>query len=107
MLENLGFLVLMTRSGDYDLATNEQNRKKADIEKRCSMIEGSLLYVSVHINEYHDSSVRGAQVFYSNQNINNKYNNQNNNKFNGKNNFQKNGAAPAPQQNNPYSGKDH
>lgn len=72
MLENLGFSVLMTRSGDYDLATNEQNRKKADIEKRCSMIEGSLLYVSVHINEYHDSSVRGAQVFYSNQNINNK-----------------------------------
>jgi len=42
-----------------------------------------------------------TQVFNpQNSALNKKNNNQNNNKFNGKNNFQKNGAAPAPQQNN-------
>lgn len=72
ILENLGFVTKMTRSGDYDLAENEQNRKRSDIDKRCSMINGSLLYISVHVNEYHDESARGAQVFYSDKNINNK-----------------------------------
>lgn len=72
LLENLGFVTKMTRSGDYDLAENEQNRKRADIEKRCSMINKSLLYISIHVNEYHNESASGAQVFYSNKNINNK-----------------------------------
>lgn len=72
ILESFGFVVKLTRSGDYDLATNDSNRKREDIEKRCSLIDGSLLYISIHINEYPDKSVRGAQVFYSTKNEKNK-----------------------------------
>lgn len=68
MLEKLGFVVELTRSGDYDLATDESNRKRVDIEKRCKLIEGCMLFISIHVNEFSDKSVRGAQVFYSNNN---------------------------------------
>lgn len=67
-LEMLGFIVQMTRSGDYDLASDPDNRKRSDILKRCELMDGSLLYMSIHVNEYSDKSVRGAQVFYGNDN---------------------------------------
>ncbi|MCK9536473.1 MAG: N-acetylmuramoyl-L-alanine amidase [Bacilli bacterium] len=66
-LENSGFQVKMTRSGDYDLAPNSSNnRKRDDIHKRCSLINNSdcLLFVSVHANKFSDKRIYGAQVFY-------------------------------------------
>jgi len=69
-LENAGFLVKMTRYGDYDLApTYSKNRKRDDIYKRCSLINNTncLLYISIHANKFPDKNVHGAQVFYNNQ----------------------------------------
>lgn len=67
IVELAGGQVLMTREGDYDLASNEaNNRKKEDLTKRVELIEENdvALFVSVHMNKYGNSQVRGAQVFY-------------------------------------------
>ena len=67
-LINLGYIVEMTRIGDYDLATNEsKNRKKDDIIKRCELMNKGDLFVSIHCNAYPDAKVFGAQVFYSDE----------------------------------------
>lgn len=66
-LEQAGYEVLMTRTGDYDLAgEGSLNRKRDDIHKRTEMINSSrcLLYVSIHANKFADPNVYGAQVFY-------------------------------------------
>ena len=70
-LENSGYNVKMTRTGDYDLACkNSDNRKSEDINKRVEIIneENVILYISIHCNKFNDSNIRGAQTFY---NINN------------------------------------
>ncbi|HHZ17950.1 MAG TPA: N-acetylmuramoyl-L-alanine amidase CwlD [Acholeplasmataceae bacterium] len=67
-LENAGFRVKMTRTGDYDLApANSHNRKRDDIHRRCDLIDASdcLFYLSIHANKFFAPSVRGAQVFYN------------------------------------------
>lgn len=64
-LVNLGYVVELTRVGDYDLAPSQsKNRKRDDIKKRCEIMENSLLYVSIHANSY-PGKVRGAQTFYN------------------------------------------
>lgn len=66
-LENAGFGVIMTRSGDYDLAPlGSKNKKRDDIYKRCDLINNSdcTLYLSIHANKFFDSRVYGAQVFF-------------------------------------------
>ena len=65
-LINLGYIVEMTRVGDYDLASKySKNRKKDDIIKRCEMMNQGDVFVSIHCNSYPDSRISGAQVFYS------------------------------------------
>ena len=67
-LENCGYNVVLTRSGDYDLASKgSNNRKKEDISKRVDIInnENTILFISIHCNIYSDESIRGAQTFYN------------------------------------------
>ena len=74
-LELNGYYPLMTRSGDYDLASyNSINRKREDIIKRTDMINNSncKLAISIHANAYPSSKEKGAQVFYNNKNDNSK-----------------------------------
>lgn len=62
-----GANVLMTREDDRDLAEEDsENRKRDDMKKRVEFIECGFcdMFVSIHLNAYPDSSVRGAQVFY-------------------------------------------
>jgi len=70
LLSQAGYNVILTRNGDYDLASpGSKNRKREDIHKRVAMINNSncLLYVSIHANIYPSSQVFGAQVFYNNK----------------------------------------
>lgn len=67
-LERSGYSVVMTRSnndGLYD--SSASNKKRSDMEKRRQIIERAKpdLVVSIHQNYYPLSSVKGAQVFYS------------------------------------------
>lgn len=65
ILINLGYNVLLTRIGDYDLANdNSKNRKRDDIIRRCEMINQADIFVSIHCNAYPDNSISGAQVFF-------------------------------------------
>jgi N-acetylmuramoyl-L-alanine amidase len=66
-LKQAGYNVLLTRTGDYDLAPeSSENRKREDIYKRVAMINSSncLLYVSLHLNKFSSPMIYGAQVFY-------------------------------------------
>lgn len=64
-LVNLGWVVELTRIGDYDLSSNKsENRKREDILKRCEIMSEGLLFVSIHCNSY-QGNVRGAQTFYT------------------------------------------
>ena len=63
--------VIMTREGDYDLASPDASRrKKSDFDNRIKLINDSQadLYISVHINYLDDYSYSGAQVFYEGDN---------------------------------------
>lgn len=62
-----GYEVVMTREDGEGLYTeNDVNKKAADMNRRCEIIEGSgaKLTVSIHQNSYTDADVSGAQVFY-------------------------------------------
>ncbi len=64
-LETMGYVVKVTRAGDYDLANKSStNHKRDDLDKRCELLNKSNLFVSIHTNEYTDSNTKGAQVFY-------------------------------------------
>lgn len=74
-LENSGYNVILTRYGDYDLASkNSNNRKSEDINNRLKIInkENTLLFISIHCNIYSDKKIRGAQTFYNASNESNK-----------------------------------
>lgn len=74
-LENVGYKVLLTRYGDYDLASKDaKSRKKEDIEERVRFInrEKTILYVSIHCNIYKSNKIFGAQTFYNPNNPNSK-----------------------------------
>lgn len=66
--EASGFRVVMTRESDialYDDAAT--NKKRSDLQNRKRMTEKipSALFISVHMNKFEQSSVRGAQTFYA------------------------------------------
>lgn len=66
-LESGGYKVIMTRTDDNGLySENDKNKKSADMRARCKIINESDadLVVSVHQNSYTNSRVRGAQMFY-------------------------------------------
>ena len=72
LLEELvtdGAYVLMSRTSDYDLSSMYMlNRKREDLKKRVKYINQSKpdLFISIHLNTYPSSSVKGGQVFYQN-----------------------------------------
>ena len=66
-LAKYGASVVLTRDGDYDLASkNAVNRKKEDLKARMELIEkhGADLFISIHANSFGSSQVRGMQLFY-------------------------------------------
>lgn len=70
-LQSMGYIVEMTRLGDYDLASPKAKiRKIEDLNKRCEVINKNKLFISIHVNHFDMQSVSGAQVFC----INNKQN---------------------------------
>ena len=70
-LEQKNIIVLLTRDGDYDLASPEVNRrKKSDFNHRIRRINesGANYYISIHLNYLEDKSYSGPQVFYTKEN---------------------------------------
>ncbi|MFC7678115.1 N-acetylmuramoyl-L-alanine amidase CwlD [Paenibacillus sp. GCM10028914] len=69
-LQQAGALVVMTREGDYDLASTEtkgySKRKTEDLKKRVRLIEDSRadMFVSIHLNSIPSNRWSGAQTFY-------------------------------------------
>ncbi|WP_337553248.1 N-acetylmuramoyl-L-alanine amidase [Massilicoli timonensis] len=66
-LREKGAGVVMTRTGDYDLASESAtSRKKEDMRKRVEMINQNRidLFISIHLNAYPSADVHGVQIFY-------------------------------------------
>lgn len=78
VLQLYGFNVIMTRTEDkmtYDRSYDTQREKKvSDIHNRFKIIEEhpEAIFVSVHQNNFYDSSQNGTQVFYSKNNLKSK-----------------------------------
>lgn len=78
VLQLYGFNVIMTRTEDtmtYDGNFDTQREKKvSDIRNRFKIIEEhpDAIFVSVHQNNFYDSSQSGTQVFYSKNNFKSK-----------------------------------
>ncbi len=66
LLEDEGYKVIMTREEDSDTCTGDYS-KVEDLENRVDIIRdsGAEIVVSIHQNSFPDSTVKGAQVFYS------------------------------------------
>lgn len=67
MLESKGYTVVMTRDADQGLYDGDATNKKiSDMKKRVELInkQQPSLVISIHQNSYHESSIKGAQVFY-------------------------------------------
>jgi N-acetylmuramoyl-L-alanine amidase len=67
MLEAADVKVILTRDTDEGLyRETDTNKKRADMEARCRLIEEAepKLTISIHQNSYHEEYVKGAQVFY-------------------------------------------
>jgi N-acetylmuramoyl-L-alanine amidase len=67
LLEDAGIRVVMTRTDDNGLyQESDINKKVADLEKRCAIINdsGADIVVSIHQNSYQSAAVKGAQMFY-------------------------------------------
>lgn len=66
--------VIMTRNDKNSLSTSETNNKRDDLNKRTHIRENSNadLFISIHLNHFSESKYRGAQVFYSENNPENK-----------------------------------
>lgn len=70
ILSIMGYKTVMIRKTDTDLHTSGgsiRERKISDIRNRFAIMNqgGNCLYVSIHQNNFSDSSVCGAQIFYS------------------------------------------
>lgn len=69
-LQQAGALVVLTREGDYDLASPEtkgySKRKTEDLKNRVRFIEEKQadLFVSIHLNSIPSNRWSGAQTFY-------------------------------------------
>ncbi len=65
-----GYQVVMTRSEDISLHDEEKKtvreQKNSDLKKRAAIAneQKAGLFVSIHMNKYESSEVKGAQVFY-------------------------------------------
>lgn len=72
-LEELGATVYYTRTGDYDLSSTKNGRKKSDLSNRVKLINDSKsdLYLSIHVNSEATGKWYGPQVFYTLKNDNN------------------------------------
>lgn len=70
-LQQAGALVVMTREGDYDLASGDANayskRKTEDLKRRVALIKESnpAAFVSIHMNSIPSEKWSGAQTFYN------------------------------------------
>lgn len=65
----------MTRKRDIDLSSiYDSAKKRGDLYRRLLLIKEkkSDLYISIHINWYQDTSLKGAEVLYNTINQNNK-----------------------------------
>ena len=70
-----GAIVYMTRKRDIDLSSiYDSAKKRGDLYRRLLMIKEkkSDLYISIHINWYDDTTLKGAEVLYNEINENNK-----------------------------------
>ena len=70
-LQQYGAKVILTRDGDYDLASKHAtNRKKEDFNQRMKLIQDNNadLLISIHANSFASSSVSGIQLFYQENN---------------------------------------
>lgn len=59
--------VILTREDDTGhYSESDSNKKMADMQGRCQIVEAAEadILVSIHQNSYHSASVKGAQVFY-------------------------------------------
>lgn len=66
-LEANDVTVYLTRETDDGLySESDGNKKRADMDRRCELIEsiGPEIVVSIHQNSYNNSTVCGPQVFY-------------------------------------------
>ncbi len=78
VLSALGYKTKLIRNSDTDLHTSGNSireRKVSDIRNRFDIMKksGNSLYISVHQNKFSDSSVCGAQTFYSPNNDESKF----------------------------------
>ncbi|WP_334109445.1 N-acetylmuramoyl-L-alanine amidase family protein [Thermodesulfitimonas autotrophica] len=70
-LENAGATVIMTRTGDYDLAPPEIKslaaRKRYDLRARVDLANraGADIFLSIHVNTSRDPGKAGVHVYYS------------------------------------------
>ena len=74
-LEKNGATVFLTRIGDYDLSENNaRNHKRNDLTARARLINESNcdMYISIHLNSDSSPTWNGAQIFYTDNNDNNK-----------------------------------
>lgn len=70
-LSDFGFKVILTRTSSDGLYSNSSiNKKRDDMEKRAEIIDSNNcdMVVSIHMNYFPDSSVHGAQTFYTTKN---------------------------------------
>ena len=69
-----GAIVYLTRNDDYDLAhENVKYRKRSDLTNRAKLINNSDsdIYLSIHLNSSTNSTWRGIQIYYDDNNKNN------------------------------------
>ena len=67
LLIDNGVYVLISRTSDYDLSSvYDKNKKRSDLLKRVNLINSSKadLFISIHLNAYPSSNVKGGQVFF-------------------------------------------
>lgn len=70
LLEKKGYQIVMTRETDTGLyAEGDSNKKRADMNKRVSVINesGASIAISIHQNSFSQESSHGVQVFYHQQ----------------------------------------
>ncbi len=71
-LTDNGYRVVMTRYEDVSLheedKTTVRSQKNSDLKKRAMIANGEYagLFVSIHMNKYESADVKGAQVFFRN-----------------------------------------
>lgn len=71
MIINEGTTCYLSRVNDYDLSsTYSKNHKLEDLKKRVQYIDkmNTSIFVSLHMNYFHNTNVNGMQVFYQKNN---------------------------------------